>query len=210
MSQPSNNVKKAAVAICLTGGIGSGKSTVADLFAARGAAVIDTDLIAHRLSAPGGLAIPSLRQTFGADFITPQGALNRDRMRSLVFSDAGARTRLEAILHPLIKSEAEREAASAEGSYNVFVVPLLTESSSWKQRCTRILVVDCEEPTQIARVMRRNQLSSEQVKAIMAAQITRERRLALADDIIENDGDSAALPNQVDRLHALYLALATQ
>ena len=210
MSQPSNNVKKAAVAICLTGGIGSGKSTVADLFAARGAAVIDTDLIAHRLSAPGGLAIPSLRQTFGADFITPQGALNRDRMRSLVFSDAGARTRLEAILHPLINREAEREAASAEGSYNVFVVPLLTESSSWKQRCTRILVVDCEEPTQIARVMRRNQLSSEQVKAIMAAQITRERRLALADDIIENDGDSAALPNQVDRLHALYLALATQ
>ena len=210
MSQPSNNVKNNAVAVCLTGGIGSGKSTVADLFAAHGAAVIDTDLIAHRLSAPGGLAIAALRQTFGADFITPQGALKRDRMRSLVFSDAGARRRLEAILHPLIKSEAEHEAASAQGSYTVFVVPLLTESSSWKQRCTRIVVVDCEEATQIARVIRRNQLSSEQVKAIMAAQITRERRLVLADDIIQNDGDSAALPNQVDRLHALYLALATE
>lgn len=210
MRQAPDNVKKTPFAVGLTGGIGSGKSTVADLFAARGAAVIDTDAIAHRLSAPDGLAIPALREAFGADFITPRGALDRDRMRSLVFSDAGARGRLEAILHPLIRSEAEREAAAARGSYIIFVVPLLTESSSWKQRSARILVVDCKEETQIARVMRRNQLSSEQVKAIMATQITRERRLALADDIIDNDGDSAALQSQVDRLHALYLALATQ
>ena len=209
MSQSPDNVKKPRFALVLTGGIGSGKSTVADLFSARGAAVIDTDLIAHALSAPGGLAIAALREAFGVDFITPQGALDRNRMRSLVFSDAGARGRLEAILHPLIRSEAEREAAAAHGSYIIFVVPLLTESSSWKQRGARILVVDCEEETQIARVMRRNQLSSEQVKAIMAAQITREQRLAMADDIIDNDGDSAALQNQVDRLHALYLTLAT-
>ncbi|RXZ37009.1 dephospho-CoA kinase [Oxalobacteraceae bacterium CAVE-383] len=192
----------------LTGGIGSGKTTVAELFAARGAAVIDTDLIAHQLSAPGGLAIDALRRAFGASFITPQGALDRQRMRGLVFSDGDARRRLEAILHPLIKSEAEREAALAEGSYTIFVVPLLTETSSWKRRSTRILVVDCDESTQIARVMRRNQLSSEQVLAIMAAQIPRERRLAMADDIIENNGDSAELPHQVDRLHMQYLKLA--
>jgi dephospho-CoA kinase len=194
-------------AVGLTGGIGSGKSTVADLFAARGAAVIDTDLIAHQLSAPGGVAIDALRQAFGDDFITPQGALDRHRMRALVFSDSDARRRLEAILHPLIQSEAERTAALAEGDYTIFVVPLLNEASSWRQRTDRILVIDCDEATQIARVMLRNQLSAEQVKAIIAAQIPRERRLAMADDIIENNGDSAALPSHIDRLHALYLGL---
>jgi dephospho-CoA kinase len=198
----------AKFAVGLTGGIGSGKSTVADLFAARGATVIDTDLIAHRLSAPGGLAIDALRQAFGERFITPQGALDRNRMRALVFADSQARGTLEAILHPLIKSEAEREAALAEGPYTIFVVPLLNESSNWRQRTARILVVDCDEATQIARVMRRNQLPAAQVEAIIAAQITRAQRLAMADDVIENNGDSAALPPHVDRLHACYLALA--
>jgi dephospho-CoA kinase len=197
-------------AIGLTGGIGSGKSTVADLFAARGAAVIDTDLIAHQLSAPGGAAIPALRQAFGEQFITPQGALERDRMRALVFSDGDARKRLEAILHPLILSETERAAALAQGAYLLFVVPLLVESGRWKQRTARTLVVDCEEEIQIARVMQRNQLSAEQVKAIIAAQVPREKRLQAADDIIENNGDSTALIPQVDRLHALYCMLAGQ
>jgi dephospho-CoA kinase len=195
-------------AIGLTGGIGSGKSTVADLFAARGAAVIDTDLIAHQLSAPGGAAIPALRQAFGEQFITPQGALERDRMRALAFSDGNARKRLEAILHPLILSETERAAALAQGAYLLFVVPLLVESGRWKQRTARILVVDCEEEIQIARVMQRNQLSAEQVKAIIAAQVPREKRLQAADDIIENNGNSPALIPQVDRLHALYCRLA--
>lgn len=208
MSDTSNHVKNSKFTVGLTGGIGSGKSTVADLFAARGAAVIDTDLIAHQLSAPGGLAIDALRQAFGASFITPQGALDRDRMRALVFADPDARRRLEAILHPLIKSEAERAAAAAEGPYTIFVVPLLHPASAWRQRSARILVVDCDEATQIARVMQRNQLSSEQVLAIMAAQISREQRLAMADDIIDNNGDSAALPPRVERLHLQYLALA--
>jgi dephospho-CoA kinase len=207
-AQNPDNPRHGKFAVGLTGGIGSGKSTVADLFAARGAAVIDTDLIAHQLSAPGGVAIDALRHEFGDSFITAQGALDRDRMRALVFSDNDARRRLEAILHPLIKSEAERAAALADGDYTIFVVPLLNESSSWKQRTARILVVDCDEATQVERVMRRNQLSAEQVQSIIAAQIPRERRLAMADDIIENDGDSAALPSHVDRLHAHYLELA--
>ncbi|HEY4319417.1 MAG TPA: dephospho-CoA kinase [Herbaspirillum sp.] len=208
MNATSNHVKNGKFTVGLTGGIGSGKSTVADLFEARGATVIDTDLIAHRLSAPGGLAIDALRRAFGDSFITPQGALDRDRMRALVFSDPDARRRLEAILHPLIKSEAERAAAAADGPYTIFVVPLMHPASGWRDRSARILVVDCDEATQIARVMQRNQLSSEQVQAIMAAQISREQRLAMADDVIGNNGDSAALPPQVERLHAQYLALA--
>jgi dephospho-CoA kinase len=195
-------------AVGLTGGIGSGKSTVAELFAARGAAIIDTDLIAHQVTAPGGSAIEALRDAFGEEFITAQGALDRDRMRALVFTDHAARGRLEAILHPLIRTEAERMAAEAGGEYTIFVVPLLTESSNWRQRTARILVVDCDEETQIARVMRRNQLSSEQVKAIIAAQAPREQRLSIADDIIENNSDSAALQAHVDRLHALYCGLS--
>jgi dephospho-CoA kinase len=202
MSTPSK------FSVGLTGGIGSGKSTVADLFAAHGAAIIDTDLIAHQLSAQGGVAIDALRHAFGAQFITPQGALDRDRMRALVFADPGARQRLEAILHPLIKSETERQAERTDSEYILFVVPLLLASSYWKQRTARILVVDCDEETQIARVMQRNQLSVEQVKAIIAAQASREERLQAADDIIENNGDAAALLPQVERLHALYSKLA--
>jgi dephospho-CoA kinase len=206
MSNPSKLPPKFAVG--LTGGIGSGKSTVADLFAARGAAIIDTDLIAHQLSAPGGLAISALRQAFGDAFITQQGALDRDRMRELVFTDPAARQRLESILHPLIKSETDRQAEAANGAYTIFVVPLLVGSRHWQQRKIRVLVIDCDEETQIARVMQRNQLSAEQVKAIIAAQASREARLQAADDVIENNGDAAALEPQVERLHALYLKLA--
>lgn len=192
----------------LTGGIGSGKTTVAELFAALGAAVIDTDQIAHQLTVPDGIAIAPIRQAFGADFITADGAMNRARMREAVFADPASKKKLEAILHPLIRSETERLAEAAKGPYPLFVVPLLVESGIWKQRVSRVLVVDCDEEVQIQRVMQRNAMSEAQVRAIMATQAPRAARLAAADDVIVNDGDPAALTVQVERLHAAYVALA--
>ncbi len=194
--------------IGLTGGIGSGKTTVADMLQARGAALVDTDLIAHQLTAPGGAAIPAIRAQFGDAFLAADGAMDRVRMREYVFTEPTAKARLEAVLHPLIRSETERAAAEAKGTYLVFVVPLLVESGSWKQRVSRVLVVDCSEQTQIRRVMSRSGLSESQVRAIMAAQASRLERLAAADDVIDNDGDALALVPQVDRLHALYASLA--
>lgn len=192
----------------LTGGIGSGKTTVANLFAARGAALVDTDAIAHALTASGGIAVDAIRYAFGDDFISADGAMDRARMRTHVFVDPHARQRLEAILHPMIRSETTRAAHEARGDYLIYVVPLLTESGQWRTRTSRILVVDCTEQTQIARVMARNGMTRAQVQAIMAAQATRAERLALADDVVENNLDPAALPPQIDRLHAHYLALA--
>jgi dephospho-CoA kinase len=194
--------------IGLTGGIGSGKTTVAHMLEARGAAVIDTDQIAHRLTAPGGLAIPDIHAQFGEAFLTAEGAMDRAKMREYVFAEPAAKTRLESVLHPLIQIETERAAAGAEGLYLVFVVPLLVESGKWKQRVSRVLVVDCEEETQIARVMQRNGLSEAQVRAIMAAQVPRKVRVAAGDDIIDNDGDPSLLEPQVERLHALYASMA--
>ncbi|NYT64566.1 dephospho-CoA kinase [Alcaligenaceae bacterium] len=172
--------------IGLTGGIGSGKSLVADFFAQWGAAVIDTDLIAHQLTQPGGAAMPSIRQAFGDVVISPDGALNRAAMRELVFADSAQRTRLEAIIHPLIASETERQAASAAGCYQVFVVPLLVESGRWRSKVDRICVVDCEPETQIARVQSRSGLTPEVIGRIMSAQATRAARLAVADDVVDN------------------------
>lgn len=192
----------------LTGGIGSGKTLVADMFAARGAAVIDTDQIAHQLTAPDGVAIPLIRTQFGNEFVTETGAMDRAKMREQVFKDSDSKRRLEAILHPLIRIETERAAAHAQGIYLIFAVPLLVESGSWKNRVSRILVVDCPEQLQLSRVMARNQLPEAQVRAIMATQATRKARLAAADDVIINDADIAALTPQVDRLHVLYSALA--
>lgn len=194
----------------LTGGIGSGKSTVADMFAERGAAIIDTDLIAHHLCAPDGAAVKAIRAAFGAAFIDPDGAMDRAAMRDKVFSEPAAKQQLEAILHPLIRVETERAAQQAEGDYLMLVVPLLVESGNWAQRVTRVLVIDCPEALQIERVMQRNGLSEAQVRAIMAYQVSRTARLAAADDVIVNDGDASALVPQVDRLHALYLSLAAQ
>ncbi|MGK8204911.1 dephospho-CoA kinase [Burkholderia cenocepacia] len=195
----------------LTGGIGSGKTTVADLFAARGATLVDTDLIAHRITAPGGLAMPAIEQAFGPGFVAADGSLDRARMRTLIFSDDDARRRLEAITHPLIRAETDREAREAQGAYVIYVVPLLVESGNWKTRADRVLVVDCPVETQIARVMRRNGFTREQVEAIIARQATREARLAAADDVIVND---AATPDelaaQVDVLHRRYLDCATR
>jgi len=197
-------------AIGLTGGIGSGKTTVANLFATHGIAIIDTDAIAHSITAPGGAAMPAIRRDFGDAFVAPDGSLDRTRMREAVFSDNAAKARLEAITHPLIRTECERAAAEAEGPYLIFVVPLLVESGTWRERVQRILVVDCTEETQIARVMSRNRFTREQVQAIMARQASRAQRLAAADDIIDNDAQQAPLAPQVDRLHAAYLQFARQ
>jgi dephospho-CoA kinase len=192
----------------LTGGIGCGKSTVAELFAERGANIVDTDRIAHELTGSGGAAMPALLAEFGEDYLAADGALDRARMRELVFADPQARLRLEAILHPGIRAAALAAAASATGSYVVFVVPLLVERGNWNQIIRRILVIDCPEQLQISRVMARNGLQEAQVKAIMATQVPRQARLAAADDIINNDAELETLLPQIDALHAQYLAAA--
>ena len=196
-------------AVGLTGGIGSGKTTVADLFAKHGVSVVDTDVIAHRITAPGGAAMPLIEQAFGAQYVASDGALDRAKMRALVFSDDAAKAKLEAITHPLIRAETEREREAATGPYVVIVVPLLVESGTWRSRVDRVLVVDCGLDTQIARVMRRNAFSREQVLAIIARQATREARLAAADDVVVNDDTPfEQLSEEVRRLHRRYLTLA--
>jgi dephospho-CoA kinase len=183
----------------LTGGIGSGKSAVGDLFAARGIAVIDTDAIAHELTAAGGGAMPAIRAGFGDGVATADGALDRAAMRAIVFADPAARKRLEAILHPLIRAESERRITAASSPYVILMVPLLVESGSYRERVQRVAVVDCREETQIARVMIRNGLAREDVERIIAAQATRAERLAAADDVIDNDGDIAVLPPRIEQ-----------
>lgn len=199
---------KGAFSVGLTGGIGCGKSTVAELFAGLGATIVDTDAIAHALTAPHGAAMPAILAEFGADFATQEGALDRARMRSLVFSDAGARARLEAILHPRIRDATAAAAAIATGPYVIYAVPLLIESGAWRDRVSRVLAVDCSEDTQVARVMQRSRLDAGQVRAIMATQVTRAERLAAADDVIDNDDGLETLLPQVIRLHERYLALS--
>ena len=196
-------------AVGLTGGIGSGKSTVADRFGALGVPIVDTDVIAHRITAPHGIAMPEIAREFGPSFVATDGSLDRARMRTLIFSDDTARKRLEAITHPLIRAETQRQRDSAQGPYVIVVVPLLVESGNWKTRVDRVLTVDCSVETQIARVMRRNAFSREQVLAIIARQATREQRLAAADDTIVNeDALPDALQVQVDALHRAYLSYA--
>ncbi len=192
----------------LTGGIGCGKSAAADFFAELGAAVVDTDVIARELTAPGGAAIPAIRQAFGAQVITPDGAMDRDAMRALAFSDPDARRRLEAILHPAIRAESARRCQAATAPYVVLVVPLLVESGTYQGRCDRICVVDCPTAVQEARVIARSGLATEQVRAIMAAQASRDIRLAHADDVIDNSGDLAALRVRVEALHTQYMRAA--
>lgn len=192
----------------LTGGIGSGKSSAADEFAALGAALVDSDAIAHELTRTGGAAIPALRVEFGPEFITPEGALDRARMRALVFGNPEAKRKLEGVLHPLIRHETMLRVAAAKAPYVVLVVPLLLETGAYRDRVQRIVVVDCSEATQIARVMARSGLTESEVRAIMATQVSRAERLARADDIISNDGDRTALREQVRALHKRYLGLA--
>ncbi len=202
--QPAPSVAR-PFSVGLTGGIGCGKTTVANLFAAHGASLVDTDEIAHALTAPGGAAMEAVIAAFGPEFATADGALDRARMRALVFSDPAAKQRLEAILHPRISAAALAAAALASGPYVIFVVPLLIESGTWRARVTRVLAIDCPEQVQIARVMARNGLTEEQVRAIMASQVSRATRLAAADDIVTNDGEIATLAPQVAKLHAKYL-----
>jgi len=192
----------------LTGGIGSGKSAAADAFARLGATVVDTDAIAHELTAPGGAAIAEVARQFGKAFVDASGAMDRKRMRDLVFNDAEEKQRLEALLHPMIRAESQRRVAAAAGPYVVLVVPLLIESAGYRERVGRVLVVDCPEALQLARVRQRSGLSDVEVKRVIASQIQRERRLAAADDVIDNSGTIAALQQQVRRLHDKYLALA--
>jgi dephospho-CoA kinase len=180
--------------IGLTGGIGSGKSTVASVLVASGATLIDADAISRQVTAPGGLALQEIARQFGDDLITADGAMDRDRMRQLAFSDPSLRRRLEAIIHPLVSQEVMRQsemaaaAAKGEGGCIVFDVPLLVESGRWRQQVDHVLVVDCMEATQIARVMARNGWSQEVVEKIMAGQASRAQRLAAADSCIFNDG----------------------
>ncbi|MGV2896448.1 dephospho-CoA kinase [Achromobacter sp. AGC78] len=197
--------------IGLTGGIGSGKSRVADMLAEWGATLVDTDEIARALTAVGGAAMPAIEAEFGAQALTPDGALNREWMRERAFSDPKARLRLEAVLHPIISEETRRQAAAATGSYLVFVVPLLVESlTRWRGRVDRICVVDCDPDTQVARVQARSGLTEPAIRRIMAAQAARETRLDIADDVITNDGATSPeqLRAQARILHDRWLALA--
>ena len=189
----------------LTGGIGSGKSTVADLFVAAGAGLVDTDAIAHELTAPEGTAMPAIVAAFGAAVLTPAGALDRAAMRQRVFADPGARQQLEAILHPMIRQLSDARCLAATTPYVVLAVPLLVESGTYRERCDRIVVVDCPESLQVERVMARNGLVADQVRAIMAVQATRADRLAVADDVVVNDAGLTKLYEQVERLHLNYL-----
>ncbi len=195
--------------IGLTGGIGSGKSTVAALLATHGAGVVDTDAISRRLTASGGQAIAALREAFGDTVIDSVGALNRSHMRQLAFDDPTVRHRLESILHPLISANTDREAALlARSAVIVFDVPLLVESPSWRQRVHRVLVVDCSVATQTLRVMQRSGWSEASVRAVIATQAAREQRRAAADDLIVNDGISMAeLARRVAALWASWQAL---
>lgn len=192
----------------LTGGIGSGKSRVADLFAGLGATVVDTDALAHELTASGGAALPAIAARFGAGLLDSRGALDRAKMRERVFADPAERRALEAILHPMIRAESARRIAASRTPYVVHVVPLLIESPDYRVRVQRVLVVDCPEALQVERVGVRSGLAPGEVQRIIAAQAPRAQRLAAADDVIDNSGAPEALEAQVSALHQRYLELA--
>ena len=193
----------------LTGGIGSGKTTVADRFAMLGAAIIDTDVIAHALTGPHGRAMPEIIECFGSEIANSTGAMDRAVMRGRVFSDPESRRKLEAILHPMIRAESVLRLQVVTAPYALLVVPLLVENlASYQHLLNRIVVVDCEESQQLARISSRSGLSLEQAKLILAAQANQASRLQIADDLIENRGDLVGLDHQIQRLHQKYLTLA--
>ena len=196
--------------IGLTGGIGSGKTTVSDLLAQLGAGIIDTDLIAHQITASNGVAMAAIEKHFGADYLDANGALDRAKMRSLVFAKPEARKTLEAITHPLIRQETLNQARQllAKGvPYLVFVVPLLIESGAWQGLIDYLVVVDCPEEVQITRVMQRSNLPRSEVERILQAQASRQDRLACADTILENQGSFEKLNADVIQLHQKILQI---
>lgn len=196
--------------IGLTGGIGSGKTAVSDLLSELGAGIIDTDLISHQITAPGGKAIPLITKAFGVDFIDAQGALIRPKMRAIVFEDPGARKVLEQITHPLIQEETSKQAfelAKSGVPYLVFVVPLLIESDSWAKLIDYLVVVDCPEETQIQRVMHRNNMTRLDVENVLKVQASRNARLAAANAVIENQGSLDELKSEVLNLHQQLLKI---
>ena len=206
--KPFGNFGKLSVG--LTGGIGSGKTTVSNLFADYGTSIIDTDVIAHSLTVSGGAAIPKILSEFGDEFITPEGAMDRQKMRQYIFSDSAAKHRLESILHPQIRRACEEAARQADSEYLIFAIPLLIESGDWVNRVDRILVVDCAPETQVSRVIQRNHFSREQVLDIMRTQVSREVRLQHADDVINSEQDLSSVRLQVEQLHQKYRKLCVQ
>ncbi|MCP9758911.1 dephospho-CoA kinase [Aquitalea sp. S1-19] len=195
--------------IGLTGGIGSGKSAVAQRFAALGVDVVDTDEVAHALSASGGAAMPAIAAGFGPGVIAADGSMDRAAMRALVFADPARRAQLEGILHPLIHAESLRQLSLGHSPYAMLVVPLLFETGTYLGLLSRTLAIDCPEEMQVSRVMQRSRLTEEQVHAIMAAQLSRSERKARSDDVIDNSGDLTALDLQVALKHRYYLASFT-
>ncbi|MDX1516538.1 MAG: dephospho-CoA kinase [Woeseiaceae bacterium] len=209
MTGSGDNSTSQPLRIALTGGIASGKSTVADMFAGLGAVIIDTDVIARQVVEPGEPALAEIRNEFGDDVFAADGSFDRRAMRQLVFADEDARERLEAILHPRIQDATVAAAATAGGDYQIVVVPLLV-GSPLASFADRILVVDCTENAQIQRLMARDAESEGQARRILAAQSSREQRLAIADDVVENDGDLGKTLEQVEALHRRYLALSRE
>ncbi len=192
----------------LTGGVGSGKSTIASMLSTRGAGVVDADAISHELTQAGGAAIEPLRASFGEHAIAPDGSLDRDQMRAVAFSDPAVRIRLEALLHPMIRNVMRERAASraADGCpYILFVVPLLVESGTWRASVDRVLLIDCSEATQINRVCARPGMSESAARQIVQVQASRQQRLAVADDVLMNEAPLAEIESRIERLHQQYL-----
>lgn len=204
-------MKRTCFSVGLTGGVGSGKSTIGRMLSRHGAGIVDADAIAHELTQPGGIAIDALRTAFGAAAIGADGSLDRPWMRARAFADPGTRARLEAILHPLVRAASNHRAEelSAVGSpYVVFVIPLLVESGDARGRFDRILVIDCPEATQLARVCMRPGIDGSVARAILAAQATRAQRLEAADDVLFNEAPLDEIEARVGRLHQRYMELA--
>ena len=193
----------------LTGGIACGKSTVANLFAALGAGIVDTDLLAREVVAPGSPLLPQIAAHFGAAVLQKDGSLDRARLRDLVFANPAERQWLEALTHPAIRELTDSRCDSATGRYVIVAIPLLVETRG-ASRFDRVLVVDCDPEIQLARLQARDGATREQASRMLAAQATRAQRLAVADDVIQNNGDIASLRDQVEKLHRAYLAAAAQ
>ena len=196
--------------IALTGGIASGKTTVSDAFASRGVAIIDTDIIARELVAPGQPALTEIHRHFGAEYLTAEGELDRPKLRRLIFANEQAREDLQALLHPLIRDEVQHQISQLKQGYCLIVIPLLAETGRDRHKPHRVLLVDSSEQNQLQRVMARDHVDETQAKRILSAQATRQQRLAIADDVIDNSADQKHLDAEVERLHRFYNQLAAQ